>query len=212
MRNITWFLSVALLMPLLAAPAFAQQAPDKAAQAAVAKAQYMLRQISGEKAVLEQKNQELQKQIDALTKKATVLEKEQKLTEQGKEKMSDQVTGIKEKYIALVNKYNELRAAYIAEKQGGQKAGLKMEERDAFIRQCVENNKKLFTINQEILGKYEGKGFWDVFNQKEPFTGLSQVKIENLVQEYQFQNEDARVNEKMIPTRGSLSGDSALAP
>jgi hypothetical protein len=185
----------------LSAPLMADPSADKAAQAAAAKAQFMLRQVSSEKSALEVKNQELQKQIDALTKKAQVMEKEQKVSELGKEKMSDQISGIKEKYAALVDKYNELREAYINEKKNNQKAELKMEERDGFIKQCVENNKKLFTINQEILGKYEHKGFWDVMNQKEPFTGLSQVDIENLVQDYQFKNEDARVNEKMVPVK-----------
>jgi hypothetical protein len=188
-----------LAVVVLAMPVHAQQAADKAAQAAVAKAQFMLRQVSGEKAALEVKNQELQKQIDALTKKTQVMEKEQKVSELGKEKMSDQITGIKDKYVVLVGKYNELREAFIAEKKNNQKAELKMQERDGFIHQCVENNRKLFTINQEILGKYEDKGFWDVFNQQEPFTGLSQVEIENLVQDYQFQNEDAKVSEKLVP-------------
>jgi len=185
----------------LVAPVFAQQAPDKAAQAAVAKAQFMLRQVSGEKAALEAKNHDLQTQIDALTKKAAVMVKEQQVAELGKEKLSDQVSGVKEKYVALVNKYNELREAYIAEKKRGQSDAAKMDERDAFIKQCVDSNKKLFTINQEILGKYEHKGFWDVINQKEPLTGLSQVELENMVQDYQFENEDARVNEKQVPKK-----------
>jgi len=193
-------------------PAHAQQqSPDKAAQAAAAKAQFMLRQVSGEKAALEQKNTELQAQIDKLTKKSAQIEKEQKVAELGNEKMSDQITGIKEKYVALVNKYNELRTAYINEKQRGQKDALKMEQRETFIKECVDNNKKLFTINQEILGKYEGKGFWDVINQKEPFTGLSQVKVENLVQDYQFQNEDARINEKLVPVKDAPEAASTAA-
>lgn len=194
--TLTIALASTLSVPLLADPA-----ADKAAQAAAAKAQFMLRQVSSEKSALEVKNQELQKQIDALNKKNLTLEKEQKVSELGKEKLSDQIGGIKDKYAALVDKYNELREAYINEKKNNQKAELKMQERDGFIRQCVENNKKLFTINQEILGKYEHKGFWDVMNQKEPFTGLSQVDIENLVQDYQFKNEDARVNEKMVPVK-----------
>lgn len=204
-------IAVGAAIIVLTLPVQAQQAPDKAAQAAAAKAQFMLRQVAGEKAALEQKNRELQAQIDALTKKTTTLQKEQQVAELGKEKLSGQIGSIKEKYIALVDKYNELRAAYIGEKQRAQNDAAKMEQREDFIKQCVDNNKKLFTINQEILGKYEGKGFWDVMNQKEPFTGLSQVKIENLVQDYQFQNEDALINEKTIPRQEVDAPDSAAA-
>jgi len=204
---VAWILCLAVSNAAVAQ----QQSADKTAQAAAAKAQFMLRQVSGEKTELETKNKELQAQIDALNKKNANLEKEQKVTDLGKEKLSDQIGNIKDKYVALVDKYNALRAAYIAEKQNNQKADLKMQARDGFIHQCVDNNKKLFTINREILGKYEDKGFWDVFNQKEPFTGLSQVELENLVQDYQFQNEDARINEKMVPASDAPAAESAAA-
>jgi len=201
---LAWVLCLAVSQTVMA-----QQPADKTAQAAAAKAQFMLRQVSGEKAALEVKNKELQTQIDALTKKNAVLEREQDVAEVSKEKISGQILSIRDKYIALVGKYNEIREAYIAEKQNSQKTALKMQERDEFIHQCVENNKKLFTVNQEILGKYEDKGFWDVFNQKEPFTGLSQVDLENLVQEYQFQNEDARINEKTLPLKDAPPAETA---
>jgi len=209
--NIRSLAFVVLAIAIVPAHAQQQSAADKAAQAAAAKAQYMLRQVSGEKATLEQKNKELQAQIDALTKKTSALEKDQKVAEMGKEKMSDQISGIKDKYVALVGKYNELRKAYIDEKQNNQKADLKMQARDGFIHQCVDNNKKLFTINREILGKYQDKGFWDVFNQKEPFTGLTQVELENMVQDYQFQNEDALVNEKLVPVKDATNPEAAAA-
>ena len=47
------------------------------------------------------------------------------------------------------------------------------------------NNLALFKLGNEILTRYERFGLGDALGAREPFTGLTRVKLENLVQDYQ---------------------------
>ena len=49
-------------------------------------------------------------------------------------------------------------------------------------------------LNDKLVNAYNDKGFWDAFAQHEPFTGIKSVKIENMLQEYRFSNEDLKVD------------------
>ncbi len=58
---------------------------------------------------------------------------------------------------------------------------------------CYENNKKLYSLNNEMLERYQHKGFADVLVQREPFTGLKRVDVENLIQDYQYQIDSLKI-------------------
>ena len=45
-------------------------------------------------------------------------------------------------------------------------------------------NLELYKTGREILTRYEKFGLGDAIGAKEPFVGLSRVKLENLVQDY----------------------------
>lgn len=57
-------------------------------------------------------------------------------------------------------------------------------QRDREVRVCEAKNLKLYEYNVQLLGRYQGKGFLDVLRQKEPITGMKNVEIENLLEEY----------------------------
>ena len=46
-------------------------------------------------------------------------------------------------------------------------------------------NYELFKLANEILTRYEKFGLGEALTAREPFTGLTRVKLENLVQDYQ---------------------------
>lgn len=54
-------------------------------------------------------------------------------------------------------------------------------------------NLALFKLGNEILKRYERFGLGDALAAKEPFTGITRVKLENLVQDYQDKLADQRV-------------------
>ena len=70
----------------------------------------------------------------------------------------------------------------------------KLGQQTANFQVCDQNNQALVTINNEILGQYEEKGFWKALSQKESFTSIQKVRVETMVQDYKFAIEDLQVD------------------
>ena len=164
---------------------------------ALARAQYMLRQVSAERSQLKISHQKL---LD-----------EKKMLEKNLEKLQknyDQLTSKSEKNkTALKGHIKETRARLKEERKQHNDTKLKLsemtKEKDRLlglaaeqtqaIDLCVANNRKLYEVNNELLSQYENKGVWDAFLQGDPLTGLTRVEVENLVDDYQYRLDDLRV-------------------
>lgn len=59
-----------------------------------------------------------------------------------------------------------------------------LEQGKATGASCEVKNLQLFEYSQELLSRYQKKGVWAALSQKEPLTGLNEVSMENVVQEY----------------------------
>lgn len=68
-----------------------------------------------------------------------------------------------------------------------------------------DKNLALYKLANEILQRYEKFGLGDVLMAREPFVGISRVKLQNLVQDYQDEllNERATLHEKDLPEYGN---------
>jgi len=169
-------------------------AGEKELKNALSKAQYMLRQASAEKVSIEKEKREIQLAFDEYRKNA---EKKRKQEAKGSKKqaqqLSEKIDAYKEHYEELKNNFIALRKSHIAldREKAAITTDMALEKKKFSL--CIENNRKLFEVNKEILGEYENKGFFSILKQNEPMMGLSRVQIENLVQEYQYENEDLLV-------------------
>ena len=176
-----------LILVLLWLPGMAFAENDNTKNA-LAKAQYMLRQVSTEKANLEKELAKQKVENAGLTKELQSLKKESKtrfdvsnnnqqealsLLKNDRQKIQSKLEVEAEKNTAIASS-NEHLSQQLAKQTNN-------------FDLCYNNNKKLYDINKEILGKYEDKGFWAALSQNEPFTAIEKVKIENLVQDYQYQ-------------------------
>lgn len=179
----------ALLLWLLAAPV--SWAADAADPRALAKAQFLLRQVNNEKSQLQQELEQVRQQRDGLQKQLAATktlseQREQMLTRKfgeanaqwlaNKEKDAQELRDLKEK-LRLQAELNE------------QITGRLQQQTDNFSR-CYHNNQKLYGINQDLLEKYQKKSILDVIRQNEPFTGEARVDVENLIQDNQYQLDD----------------------
>lgn len=63
------------------------------------------------------------------------------------------------------------------------------------LRRCESHNAKLADIGTELLGRYAEKGVFDTVLEKEPFTGIKKVEVEQLIQEYQEKIDDQKLEE-----------------
>lgn len=180
---------------LLIAPVTFVNAADSEA---MAKAKFMLRQASAENSQLKSENQKLLADNKALEKQLAELEKKySKLadrSEKAKSAMGNRVDSLNDKLTEVLSSSRETELKLKQTSQEKQQLLNMAATQTEKMELCISNNHRLYEINQELLGKYENKGIWSVLSQEEPFTGLKQVEIENLVDDYQYRMDDLRVN------------------
>jgi len=170
---------------------------------ALERAQFMLRQLNSQKVQLEKQNAGLKAEIDTLKKESA---KQLKKVKAGNKKLG-MAGKKKDKYILkLKEKLKETLIALRKSEKERLQANTIGQALDTELKRCVGNNHSLVLMNDKLVDNYTKKGCWDSILQDEPFTGINQVKVENILQEYRFENEDLKVNQA---TEYQQSGGSA---
>jgi hypothetical protein len=190
-------IGLGVLVFVLSTVAFANGDTNKAA---LAKSQFMLRQVTAEKVEIEKKskaleleNIEIKKQLEKLQRDVLVKAKE---VDQVKARVDEQQSQYALSQSASSEQQKELKRAL--DISNLQKVNL--EKRVSAIQSnmslCVTNNKQLFELNKELLAAYEKKGVWSVVKKNEPFIGSQKVKAEKYAQEFQYRLDEAVVVEQ----------------
>lgn len=208
---------------------------DDAAQRAVQKAQALLRQVAAEKAQLQQQNLDLQTQVKSLEKKlkaseAKLGETSATLEEAQKSNtaLSQQLAGTQSRLSTTESHLTDMSEQYrqtakALKKMTAEKEQLTVDTASTYdaqtnaLLECESKNVAMFKANQDLMQKYENKGAWDSLLQRESVTGLKQVEIENVLQEYRFKIEDESYKRPKIDRPESLTREmeqmkSAAAP
>lgn len=190
--------AICSIAALQANTAAAQDANANAQKNAIAKAQFMLKQATAEKAEVEQKAAALQQQVDRLTRDLAAAQGVASAASAGQKKMQTGFNETAEKWrqrdAKQVGQIEELRAQL--KEQAGQRAVLdeQLQVQTGNFNVCYGNNKQLLELNRELLDRYRSKGVFAALSQREPFTGRKQVEVENLVQDYRYRIDDLTVN------------------
>jgi chromosome segregation ATPase len=145
------------------------------------------------KAQLEQEKKALTERLDALAKQAkadseALTVSKTKLTE--RETENAQLQDSLQKF--QLTQGHAVEVARKAESERVKLAGQVIELQRKVADREVKNL-ALFKLANEILTRYERFGLGDALAAKEPFTGISRVKLENLVQDYQDKIAEQRV-------------------
>lgn len=146
-----------------------------------------------EKAQFDQEKKTLTEKVNTLTKQATMdketiatlstkTEEQEKTLAETKEALDKWKAGYEQ--IATAGKKSEAERVRLASEAIILKR--KVDDRE-------RKNAELFKIGSEILKRYEHFGLGDALAAREPFTGITRVKLENLVQDYQDKLTDAKV-------------------
>jgi chromosome segregation ATPase len=153
--------------------------------------------LLSDKAQLEQEKKTLTGKVDALNKQVAA-DKAQLDTLEAKQKELDDTKESLAKWKAA---YQQIETA--AQKSEAERAKLASES--IVLKRKVEDrerkNLELYKTANEVLTRYEKFGLGDALTAKEPFTGITRVKLENQVQDYQDKIADQRVkpDEKAKP-------------
>ena len=202
MKTKSFFGRILILLVMLGLSLTETQAEvrrDAGAADPVRKMQYMLRQLSQEKSRLEadntRLNAELGKQAREQEKLKNRLEKLEKKLARSKDSNQKLVSRVKqdnERMKEMIAKYRETVEKLRTANQDNQLLVNAVSERNQWIDQCQKKNTKMYALNVELLERYRNKDFADDALEKEAFTGLVAVELENQEQEYRFRLDDLK--------------------
>ncbi|HVK98373.1 MAG TPA: hypothetical protein VM553_01100, partial [Dongiaceae bacterium] len=131
-------------------------ADERALQAALSKAQYMLKQATADKLAAEQKLTRVQTEFDQYKKASEKQVQQAQLKgQQGSAQLTEKVDLMKTRYTELQGKYVQLKQEYIKLSKSGNNLDSQLKVQQDNFQLCLENNRKLYDINQEILGNYQ---------------------------------------------------------
>jgi len=168
--------------------------------------QEALHQSQAENADLVAQKAAAQKQADdKLTAAAAELESTKKASKSAQATLRNQLDDAAAAQAELKRKLAEAnqQIATLSSQQQDAAGQLKRTQQEvetskASTATCEAKNLQLYQYSQELMTRYEQKGVWAALAQKEP-TGIKQVGVENLLQEYQQKLDAQRFSQPKTP-------------
>ena len=151
--------------------------------------------LLSDKAQFEQEKKTLTAKVDALTKQAGA-DKEQLDALTAKSATEEkELTDAKE----TLTKWKAAHEQLLTEAKKIESERARLAGEAAVLKRTVEDrerkNRELYKLGSEVLTRYEKFGLGDALTAREPFTGITRVKLENLVQDYEDKLADQRVKQ-----------------
>ena len=204
------------------ASVYAQEVDAAKLQQALARAQGLLRQVAQQKADLEAQLtrakvekagqdkklkstkralEEKSAELDTATALEARLRRNVSSTSEQLEKTRDALAKLGDEHEAL----QKLQAETEAERA-------RLEQELATTQVNLEDsetkNLDLYKANMELLGHYREKGALSALLQREPFTGLRKVEVQNLIQEYEYKMYDSLRETNLEPAQEIMRDSS----
>lgn len=154
-----------------------------------------LRTTQNEKATLQAQQTESEQKIKTLTTQVESLTKQASEAEKTGADQAAELAKLKEaldKWKAAYERASTVASGKEAERAKLADKAITLERRASDLQ---TRNAALFKLGNEILRRYERFGLGDALAAKEPFTGVTRVKLENLVQDYQDKLSEQRAKQ-----------------
>jgi chromosome segregation ATPase len=173
-------------------------------------AQGQVATLQASQAQSDQDNAALKAKVDALNRQIDSLNKQSADDKAASDKSISDLKSQNADMTTQIGKLNEALAAW--EKDDKQYVQLAKDKEAARAQLAVQvillqrtiddretKNLALYNLGNEILTRYEKFSLGDALGAKEPFTGLSRVKLQELVQDYKDKISDQRVTPGQLP-------------
>lgn len=176
-----------------------------------ARVMQQLQQVTGERtalqaevAKLKQELEQSKKQEQKTTAEKTALENRNRALQasagressQAGKQAEEQLERSRAQLQELVGKFRET-AQTLRDVEGElatTKGQLMTQERQ--FKTCVDRNAGLYNLNVEVLDRMEHRGLWSGLAEKEPFTRIKRVQLENLIDEYKYRADELRLEQQ----------------
>lgn len=161
---------------------------------AVARLQLMVRQLSTEREALAAENAKLKSEVEDVRKKFGDLRtKAQSALTQFKEQSNDLGEKLRE------NQARVLELETVNTRQAEE------------FNTCMKKNVALYDSHRDILRQYEKKGVFASLLQREPLTGIKQVEIENLIEDYRERIDPLQVKIPSPAAKAEIAPEDAVS-
>jgi chromosome segregation ATPase len=180
--------------------AFSAHSQTERSGNADARVMQQLQQVTGEKTALQAENAKLKQELEQMRKdlgmatsaktaaegKAKALQANAGRGEQSGKQAEEQLERTRSQMQELVTKFRETAQTLrdVETDRAAVKTQLAAQQRD--FKTCVDRSAGLYNLNTEILDRMEHRGFWSGVAEREPFTKLKRVQLENLIDDYRY--------------------------
>jgi len=195
--------TIVLIASMFSLPSHAQTERSGNADARVLQ---QLQQITGEKTALQAENAKLKQDIEQLRKdlagttsaknaaegKAKNLQANASRGEQSGKQAEEQLERTRGQLQELVTKFRETAQTLrdVETDRATARTELAAQQRD--FKTCVDRSAGLYNLNAEILDKMENRGLWSSIAEREPFTKIKRVELENLIDDYRYRADELK--------------------
>lgn len=197
----------ALLLSL--APAWASFAQTERSGNADARVMQQLQQISAERATLQSENAKLKLELEGVKKELTrlastntalqgrtkALEAAAGRGEASGKQAEEQLARSRGQLQELVTKFRETAQTLRDVEIDRATVRGQLETREREFKTCVDRNAGLYNLNAEVLDKMENRGLWSSVSEREPFTRLKRVELENFIDDYKYRADELRLKQ-----------------
>jgi len=196
------------LLAIVALPAMAQV--ERSGGKADVRVMQQLQQVTSERASLQAENGKLQQEIEQLKKdnakltaakgtlegRAKALEIAANRGDDTGKQAQEQLEKTRTQLQELVAKFRETAQALrdVEAERSAARSQAGARERDLNV--CIDRNAGLYNLNAEVLDRMEHGGLWSSLAEREPFTKLKRVELENMADEYKFRANELRIEQQ----------------
>ncbi|MET0498689.1 MAG: hypothetical protein ABW106_10535 [Steroidobacteraceae bacterium] len=196
------------LLAIVALPAMAQV--ERSGGKADVRVMQQLQQVTSERASLQAENGKLQQEIEQLKKdnakltaakgtlegRAKALEIAANRGDDSGKQAQEQLEKTRTQLQELVAKFRETAQALrdVEAERSAARSQAGARERDLNV--CIDRNAGLYNLNAEVLDRMEHGGLWSSLAEREPFTKLKRVELENMADEYKFRANELRIEQQ----------------
>ncbi len=185
-----------------------------------AKALQQMQQLASERTALQTDNAKLKDQVDDLKKKldkvtsenSGLVARQKSLAAEGSSaaassmQLTESLEKSRRQMQDLITHFRETAQNLKVVETDRNELQARLESKERDYKTCVDRNAGLYEINLETLNRLERRGFWSRAADSEPFTQISRVKLENLVDDYRARVEELRLG------RDKKRADAAKLP
>jgi chromosome segregation ATPase len=180
-----------------------------------------LQQLASDRTSLQAENAQLKKDLEALRKERDALKKGQQGIDQRvraseaalaqsasqRQTTEQELKQSKDRMQQLVDKFKETIKTMQQVETEGTTAKQTLATRERELKVCVDHNKALYQLNDEILTRLEHPpSAFSRMASAEPFTKIKRVQLENLVDDYRGKADDERLDQTGSQPPASVPG------